>query len=315
MGVGCRVSPPPQRFNRSHSPSRRQLAEAPASGAARWRLRLHEVIFEADTPAGKAFDIGLLLAITLSVVVVCAESVSPWRERYGEEFRAVEWGLTGLFTIEYLLRLIAVQRPWQYARSFFGIVDLLSILPAYLSLFVTGAHSLAVIRALRLLRVFRVLKMMRFLSEARLLHAALRASVPKILVFIGAVLTIVLIAGSLLYVVEGPSSGFTSIPLAIYWAIVTMTTVGFGDIVPATAVGRFIASALMIVGYGILAVPTGIVSVELAEATRLASNTQSCPTCGEEGHANDARFCKRCGSRLNQDGSAPAAADVGKTPT
>jgi voltage-gated potassium channel len=191
-----------------------------------------------------------------------------------------------------------VQRPMAYARSFFGIVDLLALLPTYLSLLVGGAQALVVIRAIRLLRIFRVLKLVRFLGEARLLQAAMRASLRKITVFIITVLATVLIAGALMYVLEGPEHGFTSIPISMYWAIVTMTTVGFGDIVPATTIGRFLASGLMILGYGIIAVPTGIVSVELAEAVRNASNTQACPSCGREGHANDARFCKYCGSQL-----------------
>lgn len=279
-------------------PNRPTSTHEPVAGGAAWRRALHEVIFEADTPAGRTFDVVLLWVISLSIVAVCLESVASIKLRFGEPLRVVEWVVTGLFTVEYLLRLLAVQRPWVYARSFFGIVDLLAILPAYLSLFIGGAQSLAVIRALRLLRIFRVLKLARFLGEARLLQAAMRASLRKITVFIITVLATVLIAGALMYFIEGPAHGFTSIPISMYWAIVTMTTVGFGDIVPGTVVGRFLASALMILGYGIIAVPTGIVSVELAEAVRNASNTQACPSCGREGHANDARYCKYCGSAL-----------------
>ena len=282
----------------ARSASSRGYAGSPAPAAAPWRRWLHELIFEADTPAGRAFDVALLWAIMLSIVAVCLESIASVRYHYGTALRTTEWVVTGLFTIEYILRLVAVQRPWLYARSFFGVVDLLAILPAYLSLFIGGAQALAVIRALRLLRIFRVLKLVRFLGEARLLQAAMRASIRKITVFVFTVLATVLIAGALMYFVEGPSRGFTSIPTAMYWAIVTMTTVGFGDIVPGTALGKVLASGLMILGYGIIAVPTGIVTVELAEAARNATNTQACPSCGREGHANDARFCKHCGSQL-----------------
>ncbi len=263
-----------------------------------WRARLHEIVFEADTPAGKRFDLALLVLIGVSVFAVCLESVSEIRNRYGDELRIAEWCITIVFTLEFLARLAAVRQPARYVASFYGIVDLLSFLPTYLSLFVPGTQSLLVIRALRLLRVFRILKLTHFVGEARMLHAAMRGSARKIIVFLGVVVTTVLIAGALMYVVEGESHGFTSIPLAIYWAIVTMTTVGFGDIVPQTVLGRFLASILMIMGYGIIAVPTGIVTVELTAAARAASNTQACPTCGAEGHDNDAQFCKRCGGKL-----------------
>ena len=259
---------------------------------------MHEIIFESDARAGRLFDILLLAAIILSVVVVSLESVPAVEARHGFPLRVAEWVVTVLFTIEYVLRLVAVQRPLLYARSFFGVVDLLAILPTYLSLFVGGAQSLAVVRALRLLRVFRVLKLSHYLGEARLLGAAMQASMRKITVFILTVLTTVLIAGAVMYFVEGPQHGFTSIPLSVYWAIVTMTTVGFGDIVPGTPLGRMISSLLMILGYGIIAVPTGIVSVELAEATRNATNTQACPQCGREGHSNDAQYCRFCGGKL-----------------
>lgn len=263
-----------------------------------WRARLHEIVFEADTPAGKRFDVGLLVIIGVSVLAVCLESVSEIRSRFGPELRIAEWCITIVFTLEYLIRLLAVRQPARYAASFYGVVDVLSFLPTYLSLFVPGTQSLLVIRALRLLRVFRILKLTHFVGEARMLHAAMRGSARKIIVFMGVVVTTVLIAGALMYVVEGESSGFTSIPIAIYWAIVTMTTVGFGDIVPQSVLGRFLASLLMIMGYGIIAVPTGIVTVELTAAARTASNTQACPTCGIEGHDNDAQFCKRCGGKL-----------------
>jgi voltage-gated potassium channel len=270
--------------------------EKPDGGA--WRSRWHEIVFEADTPAGKRFDVVLLVLILLSVLAVCLESVRELREAFGPELHAIEWGFTALFTIEYGIRLVSVRRPLRYALSFYGIVDLLAILPTYFVFFFPGSQSLLVIRALRLLRVFRILKLTHFVGEARLLVAAMRASLRKIVVFIGVVMTIMLIAGSLMYLIEGEENGFTSIPVSVYWAVVTMSTVGFGDIVPHTVLGRCVASLLMILGYAIIAVPTGIVTVELSAAARTANNTQACPTCGVDGHDNDARHCKHCGARL-----------------
>ena len=264
---------------------------------SRWRARLHEVIFEADTRAGRAFDVALLIAILLSIVAVMLESVADVRRQYGVVLRAVEWIMTVAFTIEYALRLVAVQHPWRYARSFFGVVDFLAIAPTYVALLVPEAHSLMVIRAIRLLRVFRILKLGHFLSEAQLLLTALRASRRKITVFLGAIVTIVVILGALMYVIEGEEHGFTSIPISMYWAVVTMTTVGYGDLAPRTPLGQLLAALLMILGYGIIAVPTGIVSVELAHASRAVSR-QACPACGAEGHEVDARYCKYCGGRL-----------------
>ena len=263
----------------------------------RWRARLHEVIFEADTRAGRAFDVGLLVAILVSVVTVVLESVAEVRREYGAVLKAVEWGLTAVFTLEYVLRLVAVDRPARYVRSFFGLVDLVAIVPTYLALLVPEAHSLMVIRAVRLLRVFRILKLGQFLGEAQLLVFALRASRRKITVFLGGIVTIVVIVGTLMYVIEGEEHGFTSIPTSMYWAVVTMTTVGYGDIAPRTPVGQLLAALLMILGYGIIAVPTGIVSVELANAGRAVSR-QACPSCGGEGHDVDARHCKYCGAGL-----------------
>jgi voltage-gated potassium channel len=263
------------------------------------KTRLHEIIFEADTPAGKAFDLVLLALIVLSVIAVMLESVASVRQQYGLWLRTFEWIVTILFTLEYVLRLYCVGRPTQYARSFFGIVDLLSILPSYLSVIIPGAQSFMVIRALRLLRVFRVLKLAHFVGEASELGAALRASVRKIIVFLGAVLTLVVIVGSMMYLIEGEANGFTNIPVSIYWAIVTMTTVGYGDIAPQTPLGKILASAIMIMGYGIIAVPTGIVSVELAGVVKGKKvSTQACPDCGAEGHAHDAAYCKYCSSKL-----------------
>lgn len=263
-----------------------------------WRARWHEIIFEADTPAGKRFDLILLWLILLSVLAVSLESVRDIRETYGTGLRILEWNITALFTAEYVARLVTVRRPLRYMVSFYGVVDLLAILPTYLSLLVPGSQSLQVIRALRLLRVFRILKLTHFIGEARLLGAAMQASARKIVVFLAVVATTVLIAGSLMYVVEGDEHGFTSVPMGVYWAIVTMSTVGFGDIVPHTVLGRCIASVLMIIGYAIIAVPTGIVTVELSAATRRASNTQACPSCGADAHDNDAKYCKKCGAKL-----------------
>lgn len=263
-----------------------------------FRTRLHEIIFESNTPDGKTFDIGLLLAVLSSVVVVMLESVPHIRAEHGPVLRGVEWGFTALFTAEYLLRLYSVRKPLRYATSFYGLVDLLAILPTYLSVLFPGAQALLVVRVLRLLRIFRVLKLVSFLGEAHVLLGALRASRRKITVFLGGVLSTVVIMGALMYLVEGEESGFDSIPRGMYWAIVTMTTVGFGDITPRTVVGQFISSVLMILGYGILAVPTGIVSAELVAATRHALNPEACPGCGIEGHDTDAVFCKRCGTKL-----------------
>jgi voltage-gated potassium channel len=263
-----------------------------------WRARLHEVIFEADTPIGRAFDIALLVAIVASVLAVMLESVADIRAQFGQVLYAIEWIFTILFTFEYMLRLICVRRPLRYATSFFGVVDLLAIAPTYLSLGIAGAHSLMVIRVLRLLRVFRVFKLTRYLGQARLLSQALKASRPKIIVFIGAVLSMVLIMGTLLYLIEGEENGFTSIPRGVYWAIVTMTTVGYGDIAPQTVLGQAMAALVMIMGYAIIAVPTGIVSAELIQELRTPTNTQVCHNCALASHDDDAMFCKRCGSEL-----------------
>jgi voltage-gated potassium channel len=262
------------------------------------KRRLHEIIFEADTPAGRAFDVALLVLIVLSIVAVALESVEDVRARIGGALIAIEWAVTVLFTIEYAMRLASVERPSVYARSFFGVVDLLAILPSYLGLVLPGAQSLIVIRVLRLLRVFRVLKLVRYLTEEQILMNALRASRRKILVFVLGVLSICLIAGTLVYLVEGPERGFTSIPRGIYWAVVTLTTVGYGDLAPRTVVGQLLAVALMIGGYGIIAVPTGIVGVEVARASLQPASTQSCPQCLLEAHDADARYCKRCGTAL-----------------
>jgi voltage-gated potassium channel len=256
------------------------------------------VIFEAETPLGKAFDVGLLIAIAASVTVVLVESIPDIDPHTRALLRGLEWFFTIIFTIEYVLRLIAVKKPMAYARSFFGIIDFIAIAPTFLSLILVGSQSLAVVRALRLLRVFRIMKLTQFVGEAQMLRTALAASSRKIIIFVGAVITLVIIIGSIMYLVEGTENGFNSIPHAIYWAIVTLTTVGYGDIAPQTDLGRFLASIVMLIGYGIIAVPTGIVTVELAEAIKAQGSTRACLNCGESGHDSDADFCKFCGGPL-----------------
>lgn len=265
-----------------------------------WQKRVHEIIFEADTFEGKLFDIVLLIAIILSVLVVMLESVPQYSEKYQSLFTAVEWVLTILFSLEYILRIISIKRPTHYIFSFYGIVDLLSIIPTYLGLFIVGTNSLTVIRSLRLLRVFRILKLGKYLHEAKSLVDALKNSKSKIIVFLGAVLTLVIILGTIMYLIESPEDGFTSIPRSIYWAIVTLTTVGYGDIYPATDLGQFIASIVMILGYAIIAVPTGIVTNELINHDPKNVSTQACLNCSQEGHDSDAVYCKYCGELLDQ---------------
>ncbi|MDC0357171.1 ion transporter [Oligoflexia bacterium] len=262
-----------------------------------WRNRLHEIIFEADTPEGKLFDIVLLWAIVLSVSAVLLESVASIEQHYGPILRCAEWIFTILFTVEYIVRIICVAKPTKYIFSFFGIVDLLAVVPTYVSLFIAGSQYLLVIRALRLLRVFRVLKLGRYLGEAEVLMNGLRRSRPKIIVFIGGIFTIVVIAGAVLYLVEGQENGFTSVPKSMYWAIVTLTTVGYGDITPQTTFGQALSALLMILGYAILAVPAGIVSSELTKAQGEIS-TQACLDCGRGGHDIDAKYCRFCGGKL-----------------
>lgn len=264
----------------------------------RWRHTLHEIIFEADTPSGKAFDVLLIVSILLSVVAVMLDSIDPIRAQYGKLLYATEWFFTILFTIEYILRLLSVGKPLKYAVSFYGIVDLLAIIPTYISVFFPGTQYLLVIRILRILRIFRILKLAPYLGEASLLIKALKASRRKISVFLYTVLTMVVIFGSLMYVIEGGKNGFTSIPRSIYWAIVTMTTVGYGDISPKTILGQTIASMVMIMGYSIIAVPTGIVTVEMSQSFGRKISTQVCKQCSAEGHDADAKHCKFCGAEL-----------------
>jgi voltage-gated potassium channel len=262
-----------------------------------WRSRLHEIIFEAETVGGKTFDVLLLWTILISVAVVILESVKSVREEYGNLLLGAEWGLTIVFTIEYVLRLISVRRPLRYATSFFGVIDFLAILPTYASLFLPGLQYLLAIRILRLLRIFRILKLAEYVSEAEVITSALRASAKKISVFLLTVLALVTIIGSVMYVIEGEENGFTDIPTSIYWAIVTLTTVGYGDLAPKTAIGKAFASLVMIMGYGIIAVPTGIVTVELSRSVR-AISTQVCPECHTQDHDADAVFCKYCAGKL-----------------
>ncbi len=270
----------------------------PLSG---WRLTAYTVIFEADTPAGRRFDLALLVFILLSVAVVFADSVTRLHEQYGAAFRTLEWVFTLLFTAEYVVRLLCVRHPLRYAMSFFGLVDLLSIMPTYLALLFPELHSLIDVRLLRLLRIFRILGLSAYSHEYYTLIYAIRSSARKIIIFISFVLIVTIIMGTIMYVVEGKDNGFTSIPTSIYWAITTMTTVGYGDISPSTAIGRLIASFMMLMGWGTLAVPTGIVTVELgsAKARELPATARTCPSCMTEGHLPDANFCMHCGETLN----------------
>lgn len=264
-----------------------------------WRNRLHTTIYESNTIAGKAFDISLLLLIIFSIAVVMLDSIKGLDARYGRLFYFLEWTFTILFTLEYILGLISIKKPIRYVFSFLGIIDLLAIIPSYLSIFFAGAQSLLVLRALRLLRIFRIFKLTHFLTEADFLKTAITASLKKISVFMLVVLSLVMILGSIMYLVESGKNGFNTIPDSIYWAIVTITTVGYGDISPATPLGKFIASVIMLIGYGIIAVPTGIITTEMALAGRRRNYGQeTCPGCGKEGHDKDAQFCKYCGSKL-----------------
>jgi len=267
--------------------------------AAGWRRKLYVVIFESDTRVGLLFDQILLVAILASVTVVMLDSVASSASGYHRLLAQLEWLFTALFTIEYVARLICVERPWRYARSFYGIVDLVSVLPTYLAIFLPGLHALIDVRVLRMLRVFRILKLTQYLAEYQLLATTLRNSRRKIAVFLSAVLMIVVTLGTVMYVVEGPANGFTSIPVAVYWAITTMTTVGFGDITPQTDFGRFVASVMMLMGWGVLAVPTGIVTAEMTSQRLRPAGGRVCAQCGARDHAGDARFCRACGAGLD----------------
>ena len=276
-------------------------------GRAEIKEKIRSVIFEANTFAGKAFDVFLIVVILLSVLAVSLDSVTSINQKYGHILIVIEWGFTVLFTVEYLLRLWTIQNTWLYARSFYGVIDLLGSLPTYLSIWFADAHYFLVVRVLRVLRIFRVFRMVRYVGEAELISQALVASRRKITVFVCSVLALVVVFGSLMYLVEGgTNTEFSSIPQSIYWAVTTMTTVGYGDVAPDTGLGRGLAAVIMIMGYGIIAVPTGIVTLELNEAHRKRANTKTCPTCSAEGHSYEASFCWRCGSALFQRSSGQA---------
>ena len=284
--------------NTEYSPEAESFGR-PRSG---WRRKLFVVIFESNTPAGKAFDVALLLLIIASVVVVLFDSLQGENQRYAKTFDVLEWFFTGIFTAEYIARLVCVERPKRYATSFFGVVDLLTVLPTYLALFMPQLGVLLDIRLLRLLRVCRILKLASYISEYQALGAALYASRRKIMVFIGTVAILVMLLGTVMYVVEGPANGFTSIPVAVYWAVSTITTVGFGDITPKTGLGRAIASFIMLLGWGILAVPTGIVTAELTRSAFRDEHDRQlrCDACGSTDHTPRASYCQHCGAPLSK---------------
>jgi len=283
-----------------------------------WKSKLHEIIYEADTPAGKLFDVVLLIAILASIILVMLESINSFDERYHTFLNISEWIITILFSLEYIARIITVNKPIKYITSFYGIIDLLSTIPKYLSLIFVGTHALVALRALRLLRVFRILKLARYMGASNQLTSAIKASRAKISVFLFAVVIAAVIFGTIMYLVEGEENGFTNIPKSVYWCIVTLTTVGFGDIAPQTPLGQFIATIIMVLGYGIIAVPTGIVSAEYTKASetdskkkftdeertfveKLTLNTQSCANCLAEKHQDNADFCHKCGFKLKHD--------------
>ncbi len=265
-----------------------------------WKTKWHEIIYEAESRGGKIFDLILIVAILFSIILVMLESVKELDAKYHDFFNISEWVITIFFTIEYILRIITVKKPKEYIFSFYGIIDFLSTIPKYLSMIIGGAHALVALRALRLLRIFRILKLVRFVGATDNLGKALKASRFKILVFISAVMIICVIIGTIMYLIEGDPSGFTSIPRSIYWAIVTLTTVGYGDIAPQTALGQLLASLVMILGYGIIAIPTGIVGAEMAKDKGhiIHLNTNSCPNCSTSNHRDDARNCYKCGEKL-----------------
>jgi len=261
--------------------------------------RLRVIIFEAETRAGKAFDVALIIAILVSVAAIFLDTIPSVHAEYGDLLYAIEWIFTVAFAIEYAVRLWCIDRPHEYARSFYGIVDLFGFLPTLISVFVPGSQYLLAVRILRVLRIFRILRLFRYVGEAEVLMGAMRRSGRKIAVFLIAVLTLVVVFGSIMYLVEGEENGFTSIPRSMYWAVVTLTTVGYGDISPSTPLGQFIAAIVMIMGYGIIAVPTGIVTVQMTDAMHKRANTFTCRVCAAEGHRDEAAFCFRCGSQLH----------------
>jgi len=274
----------------------------PGPEASFLRRRLFLVIFGSETRLGRIFDVTLIVCILLSVLAVMIDSVHEYHLAYGGLLYGIEWAFTILFTVEYACRIYCVRKPIRYARSFFGVIDILAILPTYLSLFVVGTQYLLVIRLLRVLRIFRILKIVPYIGESNILMTALWNARRKIFVFLFAVATIAVVLGSFMYVIEGEEHGFTSIPISIYWSVVTMTTVGYGDLVPATPAGKALASFIMVLGYSIIAIPTGIVSVEIANAIRSGQTIEVCPRCGHLGHDAEALYCSRCGAELDQKG-------------
>jgi voltage-gated potassium channel len=266
-----------------------------------WRKKIHEIIYESDTREGRLFDIVLIWVIVISIVLVMLESVKSLDEKYHDFFYYSEWIITILFTIEYILRILTVNKPAKYIFSFYGIIDLLSTLPMYISLISGGAHALLLLRSIRLLRIFTILKMSSFVGASLRLRQAIYGSRFKIMVFLSTVIILCIIIGTIMYVIEGESSGFTSIPVSMYWAIVTLTTVGYGDIAPQTPLGQFLASVVMVLGYGIIAIPTGIVTSEFTKQDRdaIQLNTQSCPNCAADKHRDNAEYCYSCGSKLH----------------
>lgn len=274
------------------------------------RARLFHIIFESDTPGAKAFDIALIVAILISVVVILLDSIEVYAERYGPVFFYIEWALTILFSVELLVRIYCLERPLLYLKSFYGIVDLIAILPTWLVLLVPGAHALVIVRLLRVLRIFRILRLMEFVGEASLLMDALKRSLRQILLFFSAIFMVITLFAALMYTIESPEAGFTSIPMSMYWAIVSMTTVGYGDIVPATALGKAITMVLMLLGYSIIAVPTGVFSAQVIRSIREDRHSEeACPGCGHDRHDKKARYCLRCGTWLDEDSEDPRNKD------
>jgi voltage-gated potassium channel len=280
---------------RARSPFQHRLGPAPGSA---WRARWFHIIFGHDDAAGRRFDVLLIIAILGSIAVAVMDTVASAHARFAALFYTLEWAFTLAFTLEYIMRIVVVDRPWRYMRSFFGVVDLLAVLPTWISLIAVGSQYLLVVRALRILRIFRILKLTRYVGEADLLWYTLVRARRKVLVFFSVILTLVLIFGALMYLIEGPEDGFTSIPTSMYWAIVTMTTVGFGDITPKTPLGKLITSLIILIGYSIIAVPTGIFTAELAAGMRAKRKHVACERCGQNDHEGDADYCRQCGAPL-----------------
>lgn len=265
---------------------------------SKWRINVFDVVFGHDTPSGKWFDIGLILIILLSVFIALFDSISTIHHNYGSTLLLIEWLFTIVFTLEYIFRLMVVQKPFRFARSFYGVIDLLALLPMYLSFFVIGAQYLAVLRVLRILRIFEILHLRRYTKESGILLSSLLNSWRKIFVFLLAMMAIITVFGAVIFLVEGPENGFTSIPISMYWALVSVTTVGFGDITPATPLGQIVASVLILLGYGIIAVPTGIYTAELASSLRNNYDGRTCESCGYSSHESRAKYCMKCGTEL-----------------